>query len=89
MSRITISVPKSLLRDAERLAKGLGTKTRSGLIVEALRRLVRQAHAENIEASLDAYYGSRSKDEVTEERALVRAFQRSRKNLDLDREGDR
>jgi metal-responsive CopG/Arc/MetJ family transcriptional regulator len=87
IKRVTISVPEPLLRDADRLAKQLGAPTRSGLFVEALKRFVRQARAETIDASLDAYYGARTKSEVAEERAMVRAFRKSRRTLDLDREG--
>ena len=50
----------------------------------ALELLIRKAEAEEVDASLDAYYGSRSPKERTEETAMVRAFQRSRRRLDLD-----
>jgi predicted transcriptional regulator len=87
LARITVSMPSALLKDTDRLAKQLGVGSRSALIVEALRTLVARSLSQDVDASLDAYYGSRSRGEVAEERAMVRAFSRSRKGLDLDREG--
>lgn len=87
IDRITISVPRPLLKDADRLAKRLGVRTRSALVVEALRTLVRRARSEDVDASLSAYYGTRTRGEIAEEQAMVRAFRRSRRKLDLDREG--
>ena len=87
IDRITVSVPRPLLRDADRLAKRLGVRTRSALVVEALRTLVDRARSEDVDASLNAYYGARTPGEIAEERAMVGAFRRSRRKLDLDREG--
>ncbi len=87
MNRITVSMPRALLKDADRLARQLGVASRSALIVEALRTLLARSHSQDVDASLDAYYGARSRGEVAEERAMVRAFRRSRRRLDLDREG--
>jgi hypothetical protein len=41
-----------------------------------------------IEASLDAYYGNRQDSEIREEEAMVAAFNRSQRRLDLDDEGE-
>jgi len=84
--RVTVSLPGSLLEDAERVGKRLGLRTRSAVVVDALKLLVRQASAVDIDASLDDYYGSRSTAEQAEEAAMVRAFRRSRRRLDLDRD---
>jgi hypothetical protein len=84
--RVTVSLPGSLLADAERVGKRLGLRTRSAVVVDALKLLVRQASAVDIDASLDDYYGSRSTAEQAEEAAMVRAFRRSRRRLDLDRD---
>lgn len=78
--------PRPLLEEADRLAKRLGVRTRSALVVEALRTLLERVRSEDVDASLDADYGSRTRDETNEERAMVRAFRRSRRRLDLDRE---
>jgi metal-responsive CopG/Arc/MetJ family transcriptional regulator len=87
IDRITVSMPRALLKDADRLARQLGVPSRSALVVEALRTLLARSHSQDVDASLDAYYGVRSQGEVAEERAMVRAFRRSRRRLDLDREG--
>jgi hypothetical protein len=87
IDRITVSLPRPLLKEADRLAKRLGVRTRSALMAEALRTLLERTRSEDVDASLDAYYGSRTRDEISEERAMVRAFRRSRRRLDLDREG--
>ena len=87
IDRITVSMPRALLKDADRLARQMGVASRSALVVEALRTLLARSHSQDVDASLDAYYVSRSRDEVAEERAMVRAFRRSRRRLDLDREG--
>ena len=87
IDRITVSLPRSLLKEADKLAKRLGVRTRSALVAEALRTLLQQARSEDMEASLDAYYGSRTREDLNEERAMVRAFRRSRRSLDLDEEG--
>jgi metal-responsive CopG/Arc/MetJ family transcriptional regulator len=84
--RVTISLPGSLLRDAERIGRRRGLHTRSAVVVDALELLVRRATAQEIDASLDAYYGARPASELKEERAMVRAFRRSRRRLDLDRD---
>jgi metal-responsive CopG/Arc/MetJ family transcriptional regulator len=84
--RVTISLPGDLLRNAERVGRRRGLRTRSAVVVDALELLVRQARAQEIDESLDAYYGSRSTGEQKEERAMVDAFRRSRRRLDLDRD---
>jgi hypothetical protein len=83
---MTISVPNDLLAAAERVGKRYGLRTRSAIVVDALELLVRKADSEDIDASLDAYYGSRSAGDRSEESAMVRAFRRSRRGLDLDRD---
>jgi len=87
LARITVSLPSDLLKQTDRLAERLGIGSRSAVVVEALRTLVARSLSQDVDASLDAYYGTRSRGEVAEERAMVRAFRRSRKGLDLDREG--
>ena len=83
--RVTVSVPKELLRSADRVAKRLGVRSRSALVVNALECLIAADRAREIDAELDAYYGSQTPSERAEERAMVKAFQRSRRRLDLDR----
>jgi metal-responsive CopG/Arc/MetJ family transcriptional regulator len=83
---MTVSVPPQLLHAAERAGKRYGLRTRSAIVADALELLVRKAEAEDIEASLDAYYGDRTVSERSEEAAMVRAFRRSRRRLDLDRD---
>ena len=83
---MTISIPNQLLTAAERVGKRYGLRSRSAIVASALELLVEKAAAEEIDASLDAYYSSRSPAEKTEEVALVRAFRRSRRHLDLDRD---
>jgi metal-responsive CopG/Arc/MetJ family transcriptional regulator len=85
--RVTISVPEALLRRAERIGKDRGLRTRSAVVVNALELLVRDSRSSEVDAELDAYYQGRSPTERAEERKLVKAFQRSRRRLDLDREG--
>jgi metal-responsive CopG/Arc/MetJ family transcriptional regulator len=84
--RMTVSVPADLLAAAERAGKRYGLPTRSAIVADALELLVKKAQADEVDASLDAYYASRSEDERTEESAMVRAFRRSRRRLDLDRD---
>ena len=59
------------------------------MIEEGLRLLVRERQEAEIDASLDAYYGALTEAERAEERAMVQAFQRSRRKLDLEAEGTR
>ena len=82
---MTVSIPNQLLAAAERVGKRYGLPSRSAIVANALELFVQKAEAEDIDASLDAYYGSRSIAERTEEAAMVRAFRRSRRRLDLDR----
>lgn len=86
--RITISVPSDLIREADRVASRCGVRSRSALVSDALRLLVRKATSEEVDASLDAYYGSRTPAERAEEAAMVRAFRRSRRGQNLDRRGE-
>jgi metal-responsive CopG/Arc/MetJ family transcriptional regulator len=83
--RVTISVPADLLSAAERVGKRYGLRNRSAIVANALELLVQKAEGEEIDASLDAYYGSRPAAERSEEASMVRAFRRSRR-LDLDRD---
>jgi metal-responsive CopG/Arc/MetJ family transcriptional regulator len=83
---MTVSIPNQLLAAAERVGKRYGLPNRSAIVANALELLVQKAESEDIDASLDAYYGSRSAAERTEEAAMVRAFRRSRRRLDLDRD---
>jgi len=83
---MTVSVPHPLLQAAERVGKRYGLRTRSAIVVDALELLVQKANSEEIDASLDAYYGTRSPAERSEESAMVGAFRRSRRRLDLDRD---
>ena len=83
---MTVSIPNDLLAAAERVGKRYGLRTRSAMVANALQLLVSRADGEDIDASLDAYYGSRSSAERSEEAAMVRAFRRSRRRLDLDRD---
>jgi metal-responsive CopG/Arc/MetJ family transcriptional regulator len=82
---MTVSIPNQLLAAAERVGKRYGLPSRSAIVANALELLVQKAESEDIDASLDAYYGSRSTAERTEEAAMVRAFRRSRRRLDFDR----
>jgi hypothetical protein len=82
---MTISVPHELLSAAERVGKRYGFRNRSAMVAGALELLVKKAEGDAIDASLDEYYGSRSPAERSEEAAMVRAFRRSRRRLDLDR----
>ena len=84
--RMTVSIPLQLLAAAARAGKRYGLRNRSAIVADALQHFVRNAEAENIDASLDAYYGARPAAERTEEAAMVRAFRRSRRRLDLDRD---
>src|SRR5262249_29684347 len=87
LERITVTLPKDLLKQADRIAKRRGVESRSALVVQALTELVTAERSRAVDADLDAYYGSLSKAEQDEERAMVRAFRRSRRKLDVDREG--
>jgi metal-responsive CopG/Arc/MetJ family transcriptional regulator len=82
-SRVTASLPRDLSAAADRLARS-GGRTRSAVIEEALRLLLRRQHDAEIDASLDAYYGTMPAAERGEEAAMVRAFRRSRRKLRLD-----
>jgi metal-responsive CopG/Arc/MetJ family transcriptional regulator len=82
---MTVSIPNQLLAAAERVGKRYGLPSRSAIVANALELFVQKAESEDIDASLDAYYGSRSTAERTEEAAMVRAFRRSRRRLDFDR----
>jgi metal-responsive CopG/Arc/MetJ family transcriptional regulator len=82
---MTVSIPNQLLAAAERVGKRYGLPTRSAIVANALELFVQKAESEDIDASLDAYYGSRSTAERTEEARMVRAFRRSRRRLDFDR----
>jgi metal-responsive CopG/Arc/MetJ family transcriptional regulator len=85
--RVTISLPGPLLGRAERAAKRLGLRTRSAAIERSLELLVALDREREVEASLDAYYGTRPEIERSEERRMVMAFNRSQRRRDLDREG--
>jgi hypothetical protein len=83
--RVTVSLPGALLKQAERVGRRQGLRTRSAMIVAALERLVAAERAAGIDAELDAYFESQTPADRSEERAMVRAFTRSRGRLDLDR----
>jgi metal-responsive CopG/Arc/MetJ family transcriptional regulator len=86
-ARVTVSLSKPLLREAERLARQMGARSRSAAIERALELLVARQRDREIEGSLDAYYGTMTASERAEEERMVRAFNRSqRKRRDLDRE---
>jgi metal-responsive CopG/Arc/MetJ family transcriptional regulator len=85
--RVTVSLPGDLLRRAERVARSRGATTRSAVVARALELFVHRARQREIEASLEAYYGKQPAAEQQEERAMVRAFNRSQRRHDLDDEG--
>jgi metal-responsive CopG/Arc/MetJ family transcriptional regulator len=84
---MTVSLPPALLAQADALMQRLDVPHRSALVERALRLLVRQAREATIDRELDLYYAARTSRERAEERAMVRAFQRSQRRRDLDREG--
>jgi len=84
--RVTVSLPSHLLEEAERVGRQLGARTRSGVVERALTLLIHAARQEEIDASLNAYYGTLAEDERAEESAMVNAFNRSRQRRDLDQE---
>ena len=85
--RITVSLPATLIQRAEKVGRGNGARTRSAVVEQALELLVQRAKEHALEASLDAYYRGTSAAQGREERAMVRAFNRSQRRRDLDREG--
>ena len=86
-ARVTVSLDPAVLAEADRVAKRLGLGTRSAAVERALELLVSRAREADIEASLDAYYAGRTAPERAEEKAMVRAFNRSQRRHDLDEEG--
>jgi hypothetical protein len=52
-----------------------------------LELLLRRARNLQIDASLDAYYGTLTPSERSEERRMVRALNKSQRKRDLDDEG--
>jgi hypothetical protein len=59
---------------------------RSAVVEVALELLAGRARKAELEAELDAYYGTMFKDEREEARAMVAAFNRSQRRRDLDRD---
>ncbi len=54
------------------------------MVEEALRLLLRKRRDEGVDASLDAYFAGSSEAERAEEEAMVNAFRRSQRRIDLD-----
>jgi len=81
--RVTASLPSDLAKAADQLAR-LRQRSRSAILEEALRVLLGRQREAAIDASLDAYYGTLPAAERTEEAAMVRAFRRSQRRIDLD-----
>ena len=85
-ARVTVSLPQTLLAAAERVGRRRGLRSRSAVVVAALESLVREVRDAQIDEELDAYYRTQTTAERAEHRALQRAFQRSRRRLNLDRD---
>jgi len=85
-ARITVSIPSDLLRRVERLGKQRRTPSRSALVVQALESFVARMQAEEVDAQLDAYYGTRTSGEKAEEARMVRAIRRSQRRIKVDEE---
>lgn len=88
-SRVTISLPADVVAEADRLGRRNGIASRSALVETAVRLLLRQLRARELEASLDAYYGSRPGAERRDDDAIVAASVRRARATDLDREPPR
>jgi metal-responsive CopG/Arc/MetJ family transcriptional regulator len=85
--RVTVSLPASLVKEAERAGKRLGEPNRSAAFARALRLLLSRARERELDAALDAYYGTRTAAERSDDRRMVRAFNRSQRRRNLDDEG--
>lgn len=85
--RITVSLPGGLIKRAESFGRAGGARTRSAVVQQALELMLRRARDEALDASLDAYYRGTGSAEQREQRAMVRAFNRSQRRRDLDDEG--
>ncbi len=74
--KIAVSVPDSVFREADRLAKKLRW-SRSRLYAEALRRLLRDQAAKSVTQALDSVYaGAQSRIDPGLSRAQSRALLR-------------
>jgi Arc/MetJ-type ribon-helix-helix transcriptional regulator len=84
-SRVTVSLPTEVLSEAERLAAAQGSPgTRSAVVEQALRLLVRKLREEELTRSLDEYYLGQTRAERDEHASLLAAFRRLRRGQDLD-----
>jgi len=83
-SRVTVSLPADVVEEADRLGKRNGMASRSALVEAAVRLLVRQLRARELERSLDAYYGSRAEADRREDDAIVAASALRARAVDLD-----
>ncbi len=85
-SRVTVSLPADVVDEADRLGKRNGIASRSALVEAAVRLLVRRLRAQELESSLDAYYGSRTEADKRDDEAIVTASARRARTIDLDEE---
>jgi hypothetical protein len=86
--RVTVSVSAPVLRAAEKAGRAKGRKSRSAVVEVALGLLAKRAGDAAWEAELDAYYATRTKAEIEEERTYHAAVRRSLRGRDFDREGE-
>lgn|SRR5262245_24679176 len=83
-SRVTVSLARDVIAEAERLGATRGLRSRSAVVEEGLRFLVRKLRDEDIARSLDAYYRGQTAEEIAEEAAMTQGFRRKRRSVDLD-----
>jgi len=82
--RVTVSLPADIVDEADRLGRQSGIASRSALVEAAVRLLVQKLRERELEASLDAYYGTRTDADRREDDALVGASVRRARATDLD-----
>ncbi len=80
-AKITVTLSNDLVRQIDQLLDSPGVRSRSQLVEEAVRRLLRDQAREELERQTEEYYLSLSKAERNEDRQWSKIAVRSAKHL--------
>src|SRR5262249_40292889 len=83
-SRVTVSLARDVIAEAERLGATRGLRSRSAGVEGGVGVVVRQLRGEDTARALAAYSRGQTAEEIAEEAAMTQGFRRKRRSVDLD-----